>query len=313
MQKQHVSHLIEAQAKQYQSRDVFQYFEKGTHNIASISWTDMMETCRKVSRSLLSLGYGFDDKIGIFSSNRPEWTIADIGIMSMRAVPVPFYATASKHEIKYIIDETKMKFLFAGNEEQLEKSIWLLDECASLERIVMLDYDGELANDSCMKWKDFLQLGSDISYVRKAEEVLEAAQEDDLATIIYTSGTTGIPKGAMIDHKNMMAAFRIHDKRIDLTDNDLSMSFLPLSHVFERSWILYVLSIGATNHFLENPREVIEALPVVKPTVMCVVPRFFEKTHDGIMLEYNKWPGMKKKIFDWSLKQGYNICLPHGS
>jgi long-chain acyl-CoA synthetase len=307
MQKQHVSHLIESRAKEYGNRTVFQHFKKGTYDISSISWTDMIEYCRKVSRSLLSLGYGYDDKLGIFSNNRPEWTIADMGIMAMRGVPVPFYSTSSKHEIKYIIDETQMKLLFAGNEEQLEKSLWLLDNCESLERVVMFDYDGELANDACMKWEDFLQLGSDNGFVRKAEEVLDAAREDDLATIIYTSGTTGVPKGAMIDHKNMMAAFRIHNKRIDLNDADLSMSFLPLSHVFERTWILYVLSRGATNHFLENPREVIEALPKVRPTVMCVVPRFFEKTHDGIMLEYSKWPGMKQKIFNWSLKQGYKV------
>lgn len=305
MEEQHIFHMLQARAKQYQSRDVFRFFKNNSKEIEAISWNELMDLTTKVSRSLLSLGYGHDDKLGIFSGNRPEWTISDLGIMGARAVVVPFYATASKHEIKYIIDETEMKFFFAGNDDQLEKAIWLLNECDSLERVVVFEHEGPLTDERCMKWDDFLELGKEEKYAKQAEKVLEEAGEDDIATIIYTSGTTGIPKGALLDHKNIAAAFRIHDKRLSLDDTDLSLCFLPLSHVFERNWTLYVLHCGATNHFLENPREVIEALPIVKPSVICVVPRFFEKTHEGIMLEYSKWPGIKQKIFDWSIKVGH--------
>jgi len=299
--------MLAERAGQYQSREVFRYFDKSTQGILSMSWDEMIGQTHNVSRAIKSLGYGYDDKIGIFSGNRPEWTIADFGILAVRGVAVPFYSTSSKHEIKYIVDETEMKLMFVGNHDQLEKALWVLDHCDTLDRLVVFEPGGILKDERCMAWKEFLELGSDEKYALMAEKALAEAEEDDLATIIYTSGTTGEPKGVMLGHNHFMFAFGIHDKRIPMEDTDVSMCFLPLSHVFERTWTFYVLYKGAVNHYLENPREVIEMMPKVRPTTICVVPRFFEKTHEGIMLEYSKWPGYKKKLFDWSLKIGYQI------
>jgi long-chain acyl-CoA synthetase len=231
MIKQHISHMIAERAEQYQSREVFRYFDKSTQKILSMSWNEMIGQTRAVSSLIKSLGYGYDDKIGIFSGNRPEWSIADLGILAVRGVVVPFYATASKHEIKYIVDETEMRLMFVGNHEQLEKALWVLDHCETLDRLVVFE-----------------------------EEALAEVEEDDLATIIYTSGTTGEPKGVMLGHNHFMFAFGIHDKRLSMDDKDVSLCFLPLSHVFERTWTFYVLHKGAVNHYLENPREVIEMM-----------------------------------------------------
>jgi long-chain acyl-CoA synthetase len=143
------------------------------------------------------------------------------------------------------------------------------------------------------------------------EKNLEALQEeagpDDLATILYTSGTTGEPKGVMLTHDNFMSCFEIHKERLDVNKNDVSLCFLPLSHVFERTWSYYMMYCGVENVFLENPREVINELPVANPTVMCVVPRFFEKTYEGIMKEFNGWPTYKQRIFNWSVKTGHQF------
>lgn len=302
--KQHITFTLRDRVSLHKNHEVFQFKNKSSQKYKSISWNKLLDETNKVSKSLLSFGIGHDDKIGILSNNRPEWTIVDLGIFAIRGVVVPFYATASKQEIKYIIDETKMRFLFVGNSEQIEKSIWLLEHCSSLENIVV--FEGEVPDDERFKtWGDFLNLASDEKLTIKLDNTLKEIQSDDLATIIYTSGTTGEPKGVMLGHDNLMSAFKINNERLNVTENDKSFCFLPLSHVFERTWTLFLIYCGATNVFLENPREVINEIHIVKPTVMCTVPRFFEKTYEGIQREAETWPAFKQKIFNWSIGIGH--------
>ncbi len=303
--KQHITHLLRERASYYGNRQVFQYKNKTNGKYESISWNALLIQTNKVSKSLISLGFGHNDKIGILSSNKPEWMLADLGILAVRGVVVPFYATASKQEIKYIVDETEMKLLFVGSNEQVEKAFWLLDHCKTLEKIVVFEGDLPKNDDRFIKWPSFLDLSDDNQLNAKLDQIIEEIQPDDLATIIYTSGTTGEPKGGMIGHDNFMNAFRINYERLNINENDISLCFLPLSHVFERTWTLFLLYCGATNVFLENPREVIDELPMVKPTVMCTVPRFFDKTYEGIIKETEKWSSFKKRIFDWSIAIGH--------
>ncbi|MDA3953895.1 MAG: long-chain fatty acid--CoA ligase [Bacteroidales bacterium] len=303
--KQHITHMLRERVTLYGERTVFKYRDKITGNYEALDWNTLLTQTNKVSGALLFFGFGYNDKIGILSVNKPEWTISDLGILAIRGIVVPIYATSSKQEIKYIVDETKMKLLFAGSYEQIKKGLWLLDQCESLEKIVV--YEGMVPdNDNrFIKWNSFLDLSENDKYSEKLEQYLEEAQTDDIATIIYTSGTTGVPKGAMLGHDNIISALKINYERLDITEDDVSLCFLPLSHVFERTWTYFLLYCGATNIFLENPREVIDTLSVVKPTVMCTVPRFFEKTYEGILKEAEKWPSYKKKIFDWSIKIGH--------
>lgn len=302
---QHITFLLRDRVSQHKNRVVFQFKNKSTQKYESISWEKLFDFTNKVSVSLLSLGFGYNDKIGIFSNNRPEWTIADLGIFAIRGVVVPLYATASKQELKYIIDETKIRLLFAGNSEHVEKSSWLLENCVSLEKIVTFENHPSISDDRFLEWTHFLNLISDNKMDIHLKQILEEIQPDDLATIIYTSGTTGEPKGVMLGHDNFINAFKINQEGLQVNENDKSLCFLPLSHVFERTWTLFLLYCGATNVFLENPREVIHELPIVKPTVMCTVPRFFEKTYEGILQEFDKWPEFKKKIFNWSINIGH--------
>ncbi len=289
----------------YTNRTIFKYKDKSTKTYESISWIQLNETVNKVSKSLLHLGFSFNDKIGILSNNRPEWTISDLGILGIRAIVVPFYATASTQEIKYIADETKMKLIFVGNDEQIEKALWLLDHCNTIERIVVFEGDLPEKDHRFIAWDDFLQLSDNNSLDEKLDQINKEYKSDDIATIIYTSGTTGEPKGVVLGHDNFMSAFKINFERLQISDQETSLCFLPLSHVFERTWTLFLIYCGATNVFLENPRTVIDELPKVKPTLMCTVPRFFEKTYDGIQEEFKHWPKFKQKIFNWSIKIGH--------
>jgi long-chain acyl-CoA synthetase len=303
--KENLVSMILERASRYSSREVFRYknADGGIYN--SISWESFVNEFQKVSRALIASGLGSSDNIGIFSSNRPEWIISDLGVIGIRSVVVPFYDTASKQQLKYIVDETRMKLIFVGNQEQYEKALWLLKNTETLKKIVVYDPGIAPNNDSCIDWQMFLKVDAENQFVPEMKKRINDIQPDDLVTIIYTSGTTGESKGVMLTHAKLMYTFKIHDERLDVRNTDVSACFLPLSHVFERTWTYYMLHCGATNVFINNPRDIVNQLPIIRPTVMCTVPRFFEKTYEGIQAELSKWPSFKKKVFNWSIKTGH--------
>jgi len=307
--EKHLVHMMRNRAAKYGHREVFRYREPGAKEYKSYRWTELVSITERVARSLLALGFGPQSNIGIFSDNKPQWTLADLGILSVRGVVVPFFATASRPQLKYISDETGMELLFVGNREQLEKAMWLFDNSASLKKIVC--FDGCLPADDdvrCISWDVFLGLADRGDYMQRLEMLLGEAEAGDLATIIYTSGTTGEPKGVMLSHDNFISCIVNHDERLAVNDKDVSLCFLPLSHIFERAWTFYMLHKGAVNVYLENPKAVIEELSLARPSLMCTVPRFYEKTYEGIRKEELKWPWFKKKIFDWAVGIGHEVA-----
>jgi len=303
--EKHLVHMMRNRAARYGSREVFRYREPGRKNYNSYNWQELVSITGLVSKALLSLGFGPGSNIGIFSDNKPQWTIADLGILGVRGVVVPFFATASRKQLKYITDETRMELLFVGNKEQLEKAMWLFGNSESLKIVVCFNDDLPVDEDiRCINWEDFLKLGGTGDYSERLEQILQSAEQDDLATIIYTSGTTGEPKGVMLGMDNFFSCFKNHDERLKVNEKDVSLCFLPLSHIFERSWTFYMLYKGAINVYLENPKDVIGELALARPSLMCTVPRFFEKTYEGIRKEETKWPIFKSKIFDWAIGIG---------
>lgn len=284
---------------------MYRYKDQTSEKYKSLSWNEVFKDVERLAKSLLSEGYGFESMIGIFSSNKPEWAITDYGILAIRGVTVPFFGTATKEQVKYIVDETKMEIIFVGNKEQFDKAFWLFEHSDSLKKIIYYSTDVQSIDPRCISWDDFLAIGDDEKQNVEFNKLIEEAKPDDLATLLYTSGTTGEPKGVMLTHDNFMYCFELHKDRLDVMESDVSMCFLPLSHVFERTWSYYMMYCGVENVILENPRTVIEELPKTNPTVMCTVPRFFEKTYEGIQKEYNNWSSTKQKVFDWSIKTGH--------
>jgi long-chain acyl-CoA synthetase len=309
--EENVVNMILERASRYGSREVFRFRKPETNIYESISWESFIGESQKVSKALLSLGFGNSENIGIFSDNRPEWMISDLGIIGIRSVSVPFFSTSSKQQLKYIVDETQMKLLFVGNSEQYEKALWLIENTETLKTIVVFDRDIAGDKDYCIGWDTFLALDAGNRFEPEMKRKMKEIMPDDLVKIIYTSGTTGESKGAMLSHSTFMYTFKIHDDRLEVSETDVSVCFLPLSHVFELSWTYYILHRGAVNVFIDNPREIVKQLPVIKPTVMCTVPRFFEKTYEGIQAELHKWSPLKRKIFRWSIDTGlkYSGCL----
>ncbi|KAB2871988.1 MAG: long-chain fatty acid--CoA ligase [Bacteroidales bacterium] len=303
--KEHLYDMLMERAERFGSREVFRFKKTNSAEYGSISWTEVAGKVKAVSSALYTLGFRHGDNVGIFSDNKPEWTISDFGILGVRGVVVPFYATSSKQQLKYIVDETKMRLIFVGNQEQYEKALWLLDNTETVKTIVVYDSSVILNNDKCIAWDAFCELGSSNNNSGVLADIMKEAQSEDLATIIYTSGTTGEPKGVMLDHATFFYCFQIHDERLDVVESDMSACFLPLSHVFERTWTYFILYRGASNAYIDNPREIVKYLPVIKPTLMCTVPRFFEKTYEGIQLELSKWPTIKQNIFNWAIAVGH--------
>ncbi|MFW5760402.1 MAG: AMP-dependent synthetase/ligase [Cyclobacteriaceae bacterium] len=267
------------------------------------TWQELNDTIDKVAAALVAENIKVGDRVGIFSQNMPEWTLADFGILNAAAVSVPIYATNTTGHAEYIINDAEIAIVFVGEQEQYDKIEPLLNKNKYLRKLVLLDESIKYKNDApVISFQDFVK-GAKVNHEVR-EERLQKVQPDDLATLIYTSGTTGDPKGVMLTHDNFLYAMEIHDNKLSVDQHDINIAFLPLSHVFERAWTLYVLYKGAENNYLRNPKEVLNAMQTVKPTLMATVPRLMEKIHEGITAKIEKSPAIQQKLFNWSVATG---------
>jgi len=293
-----VAQLIRERASKYGDRTAFRYKRGAAWE--GISWRQVGERVQAVAQGLVELSLPELSSVGICAPNRPEWSLADLGTSTARCVSVPIYPTSSPKQLAYILNEAEVKVLFAGGRGGYDKALSVASECPHLQNIVLFDESVETRGGLSCSFSDFLNFGRNSSAAAEVEERLSRAGPDDLLTIVYTSGTTGEPKGVMLTHANLFAALRAHDGRLlDPNDGDLTLCFLPLSHVFERCWTYYALYKGMTNHYLEDPTEVVQAMQDVRPTIMCAVPRFFEKVHAGILAGLEEMSSAKRAVFWW--------------
>lgn len=273
----------------------------------SYTWTEMQNLVTQASKSLVLLGLKRQENVAIFSQNMVEWVIADMGIMAPGAVTVPIYATNTAGQAKYIINEAEIRIVFVGDQEQYDKILEIYQESGStIEHIIVLNNRVDIRIEAAMSFNKFLEIGKDIAD-EEIEKRIGSVVEDDLATIIYTSGTTGEPKGVMLSHGNFNELFCIHDHRLRLSQKDHSMCFLPLSHVFERCWTLYMLYKGIRNTYLENPKEIVQTLQQAKPTLMCSVPRLYQKAYHTILAKAESGSPLKKRLFHEAIEVGKRV------
>ncbi|MDF9398072.1 long-chain fatty acid--CoA ligase [Vibrio sp. 1180_3] len=276
-----------------------------------ISWKEFGQRIDAMSLALLSQGIKIQDKIGIFSNNMPQWTIADIASLQLRAVTVPIYPTNTADQASYIVQDADVKVLFVGEQEQYDAAMSFFDECEQLELIIAMSDNIDLKGfASATYWHSFIESSTE-ELQAELDARLEQLNMDDLLTLIYTSGTTGQPKGVMLDYANIAAQLEGHDERLNISSDDVSLCFLPLSHVFERAWTFYILYSGATNCYLQDTMQVRDALGEIKPTVMCAVPRFYEKIFSAIHEKVSKAPLIRKVLFTWAVNMGAKMALCH--
>ena len=269
-----------------------------------INWQNFAEELDKTSRALLACDIGVQDKIAIFAHNMPRWTIADIAALQIRAITVPIYATNTAQQAEFILNHADVRILFVGDSEQYDSALEIAENCPQLQKIVVMKDQIPLKEQklSC-HWADFIGLDKP-QYQAILEQRLSDKNLSDLFTIIYTSGTTGEPKGVMLDYANLAHPLATHDQALQVDTQDVSLSFLPFSHIFERAWVAYILHRGAILCYLEDTNQVRAALAQVRPTLMCAVPRFYEKIYAAVLDKVQKAPAVRRALFHWAIAVG---------
>lgn len=254
-----------------------------------------------ISRALLRMGIGKDDKIAVISSsNRTEWHIMDVGVLQTAAQNVPIYPTISEDDYQYILNHSDAKYCFVSDTEVLEKVNLIRQNLPNLREVYSFD---EIPG--CKNWKEVLELGKDESNQPEVESIKNTITTEDLATIIYTSGTTGKPKGVMLSHKNIVANVLGSEKRIPFdAGKTRAMSFLPICHIYERMVTYLYQYYGVGIYFAESIDKISENIKEVQPNVMTVVPRLLEKVYEKIYAKGTELTGIKKKLFFWAIKLG---------
>ena len=268
-----------------------------------MTWPEFRRMIFKTANSLQNSGISAGDKVAIFSDNSAEWIVFDLAILSLGAITVPIYSTNNQEQAKYILDESECKIILVGNQEQYDASYEISLQSSFLNKIIVTKKAIWIKKENSQYLEDF---------IKKSKEDFQIVprEDEDLATIIYTSGTTGVPKGVMLSHGNFHQSVEAHFDffKFKNFENETSLAFLPLTHIFERSWTMLCLYGGAKVYFLENTKLIAKALEEVKPTLMCAVPRFYQKIYAGVHDMLEKSSPTKKKIFNWAISHGTQVA-----
>lgn len=315
--KCHLSVLIHEQARKYGSRTALTFRLFGKNTWESVSWEHFSQRVKQVSNALLELGVRPQDNLAVFSQNCVEYLYTDFGAYGVRAVTIPFYATSSEQQIRFMINDAQVRFVFVGEQEQYNKAHRIFALCPSLERIIIYDRSVRISSHDphALYFDDFVALGAGLPRQAEVEALWRAASDDDLCNILYTSGTTGDSKGVQLTYGQYAAALVANDKCVPVTDKDRVINFLPFTHVFERGWSYLCLSEGAELIINTDPREIQESMKQTHPTCMSAVPRFWEKVYQAVKDKIDRSTPMQQKIFRHALEVGrrHNVeCLARG-
>lgn len=275
-----------------------------------LTWAEMARKIDCVAFALEILGIEPQNTIAIYSANRTENIITDLAAYRNRAIPVSLYSTASAQQVEYIINDTKAKIAFAGDQKQYDTLCQALKHCGSLQTIIAIDPLIQVDKDvkHTISFDALMSLGKSASELcrKEVDNRTNSAVESDIATLIYTSGTSGEPKGAILNHSCFNACLKIHRDYLTMLhpENEKSMCFLPLSHIFEKAWTYFCLMMNIEVYVNQNPREISKTLLEVRPTLMCGVPRFWEKAYSAIMDRVEASSFIKRHLFSRALKVG---------
>ncbi len=299
--------LIGKQAAIYGAREAFSAPANGKWE--ATSWLEFRNKTENVAYAMEMLGIKERENITIFSANRPEILITDFAAYANRVAPVSIYSTSSPEQVIYIVNDCAATTLFVGDEKQYAMALDARERCPNLKRIVTYDNiahkDGDTATIS---FSDLMKLGANASRMCRDEvdSRRKRAVPSDIATIIYTSGTTGEPKGAILPHSCFNAVLPMHKERLTtLSENDTSVCFLPLSHIFEKGWTYVCLYMGMKISINLDPHDIQSTVASRRPTCMCSVPRFWEKVYTAIQERISKMSKAKRWLADKALKTGH--------
>lgn len=267
-----------------------------------ISSTRMIERAENIALGLYSLGLRKGDRAAILAANSPEWTLADAGCQFSGVIDVPVYTTLAPETVKYIIDDSAARVIFLQDIDAYHRLLPALESCDSLERFILFDA-GDLDGERILSFAQLETAGAKLKADDRdlTKELRDAIESQDIATLIYTSGTTGEPKGVMLTHANLISNVIDASERYAFTGTDISLSVLPLSHVFERTGMYVYIMYGMRVFFAESIDKVPENLKEVRPTIFIGVPRIFEKVFERARLKAAQAGRINEVIFDWAI------------
>ena len=269
----------------------------------AISSSEMNQRAENIALGLFSLGLRKGDRAAILAANSPEWTLTDAGCQFAGIVDVPIYTTSSPYSVKYIIDDSSSRVLFIQDLAAYERIASEIAGCRSVEVLIFFDAK-DVTEERAISLSEMEIAGVSLrdSQPELIERLRLAIGPDDIATLIYTSGTTGEPKGVMLTHTNLISNAIDASEKYAFSARDVSLSVLPLSHVFERTGMyVYILS-GMAVHFAESIEKVPENLKEVRPTIFIGVPRIFEKVYEKARLSAARSSPIRERIFDWAIE-----------
>jgi long-chain acyl-CoA synthetase len=278
------------------------YFPGEGEHLVDISHEEMLDLVRACADGLLAAGLSPDQRVAILAENRPEWAIADYGSLCGRFQDVPIHSTLPAEQIAYILKDSGACLVFAADTEQMEKVLQASESVDHEVSIVVFDPPEDLP-EGVTTWDEFLDRGRALEGRRSPTEFkahASTARPEEVATILYTSGTTGNPKGVMLTHDNLFSNVFATSATLPAGEGQTTLSFLPLSHVFQRMVDYLHFSLGVTLVYAHSVYTVAEDMKVVKPNVVCAVPRLYEKVYSAVMGA----SGVKKKLIDWAVSVG---------
>ncbi|MFT4755706.1 MAG: long-chain acyl-CoA synthetase [Vicingaceae bacterium] len=264
----------------------------------SVSTESMIEQAESLASGFLEFGLKRGDKVGLIANNRSEWLIVDLAILISGMISVPIYPTITVEDYEYILNNAEVKLCFVSDHDLFTKVSSVQPKVSLLQKIYAFDTFSE-----CDHWSTLRDSGKGENK-EKIEEIKAAVKGEDLATLIYTSGTTGRPKGVMLSHTNLVSNSLASRKRLPCTSDSKSLSFLPLSHVYERMISYLYFYVGTSIYYAESLETIGDNLREVKPQVFTAVPRLLEKVYDKIVAKGADLTGVKKAMFFWALKLG---------
>jgi long-chain acyl-CoA synthetase len=270
---------------------------------AYITYDELWGRVRQFRRGLAALGLSRGDRVAILSENRPEWAITDLAAQCMGAVTVPIYSTLPAAQVRYLVADSAARVIVVSDKKQLAKVREIVQDIRTLEHVVVMD---DLPGDDVLTFEQVVakSKGSE-SEDATLDAAVESASPEEMGTLIYTSGTTGEPKGAMLSQRALLHTAWAARQVVELDENDLFLSFLPLCHVIERVGGHYLpLSMGACIVYSEGVFTIAQELAKVQPSVFLCVPRLYENMHDKLLEALSKAPPRRKRLAEWALRVG---------
>lgn len=314
MEMNHLSELIPLLGSRFHTDKILKQLNPNTRQWEWITGEQFANNCMLAAQGFAQIGLEKGTCIGIYSPNKSECLYTELGLFAMRGVSVPFYSTSSPDQVYYIACDANIKVIFVGEQYQYNNAYKVQSERGQIERIIIYDRSvvRQFDDTTSIYYDEFIRMGDSMPSETAVKVSMGTGLPEDLAVLIYTSGTTGEPKGVEVLHKAFLLQAERHKKVYPfLGPSETSVCFLPLSHIFEKAWVYVCLSLGIRVAIVTNPRRIQELMPQIKPTLMCNVPRYWEKVYQGVMGHIESAPKLMARLYKHAIRVGKRYKLEY--